>query len=488
MLETSARLLRLLGLLQTRRDWTSAELATRLNVTTRTIRNDMARLRALGYPVEARPGVAGGYRLGTGGSLPPLLLDDEEAVAVAIGLRTAANGSVAGIEEASVRALAKLQQMLPSRLRQRVGAIASSALPVPSRGPEVDPDALTLIASACRDHERLRFDYRTHSGTASRRSVEPYRLVNDRRRWYLVAWDADRDDWRTFRVDRIEPRPPAGPRFTPRALPPDREIAAEVARGAGEATWQYRARVMVHAPAEYVRNRLPISVEVDSLGEDTCAFEPGSDHPEMLALYLGMLGADFTIVEAPELVAALRTLTGRYHRAIEASQQPARRPRVLRCRQGQAERDGVAVPERPAGAGAADVTAARGHAVRQRAGQHAEQFLVPGRTADHEDLRRVLAERAHRPPEVRRQHGLLEPQPDGAPFAGSVMPVERQPAARAFHGEHPGRRGGRGDVQEAAAAVLALEPLPAVHPDARPALDPVGGGTRDAEHLRHRGG
>ena len=173
MLETSARLLRLLGLLQTRRDWTSPELAA------------------------------------------PLLLDDEEAVAIAIGLRTAANGSVAGIEEASVRALAKLQRMLPSRLRHRVSAIASSALPVPSRGPKVDPDVLTVIASACRDHERLRFDYRTHSGTASRRSVEPYRLVNDRRRWYLVAWDADRDDWRTFRVDRIEPRPPAGPRFTP---------------------------------------------------------------------------------------------------------------------------------------------------------------------------------------------------------------------------------------------------------------------------------
>src|SRR4029077_5973362 len=152
VLETSARLLRLLGLLQTRRDWTSAELATRLNVTPRTIRNDAARRRRLGYPVEARPGVAGGYRLGTGGSLPPLLLDDEETVAVAIGLRTAANGSVAGIEEASVRALAKLQQVLPSRLRHRVGAIASSSLPLPSRGPAGDPDVLTLIASACRDH------------------------------------------------------------------------------------------------------------------------------------------------------------------------------------------------------------------------------------------------------------------------------------------------------------------------------------------------
>jgi len=319
MLETSARLLRLLSLLQARRDWTGAELAARLNVTSRTIRNDMTRLRALGYPVEARPGVAGGYRLGTGSSLPPLLLDDEETVAVAVGLRTAANGSVAGIEEASVRALAKLQQVLPSRLRHRVSAFASSALPVPSRGPRVDPDVLTLIASACRDHEGLRFGYRNHSGTASQRSVEPYRLVNDRRRWYLVAWDADRDAWRTFRVDRIEPRSPAGPRFTPRTLPPDREIAAEVARGADEATWQYRARVIVHAPAAYVRNRLPIPVEVESLGADSCAFEPGSDHPEMLALYLGMLGADFTVVDSPELVAALHTLASRYRRAIEAS-------------------------------------------------------------------------------------------------------------------------------------------------------------------------
>jgi len=321
MLETSARLLRLLSLLQARRDWTSTELATRLGVTTRTIRNDVDRLRRLGYPVDARPGVAGGYRLGTGGALPPLLLDDDEAVAVAIGLRTAATGSIAGIEETSVRALAKLQQLLPARLRHQVSAFQSYALPMPARGPQVDPDVLTMIASACRDHERLRFDYRAHSGAASRRSVEPYRLVNDRRRWYLVAWDTDRDAWRTFRADRIEPRTPAGPRFTPRPLPPDREIVAQVARGVGEATWQYRARVIVHAPAAHVRDRLPIPVDVDSLGEDKCAFEPGSDHPEMLALYLGLLGADFTIMDSPELVAALRNLTRRYQRAIDASQQ-----------------------------------------------------------------------------------------------------------------------------------------------------------------------
>jgi predicted DNA-binding transcriptional regulator YafY len=320
MLETSARLLRLLSLLQTRRDWTSGELATRLGVTTRTIRNDVDRLRGLGYPVEARPGVAGGYRLGAGATLPPLLLDDDEAVAIAIGLRTAASGSIAGIEETSVRALAKLQQVLPSRLRHRVSAFQSHLLPMPSSGPQVDPDVLTVIASACRDHERLRFDYRTHSGAGSQRSVEPYRLINDRRRWYLVAWDVDRDAWRTFRVDRIDPRTPAGPRFTPRALPPDHEVTAQVARGVGEATWRYRARVIVHAPATWVQGRLPIPVEVESLGEDRCAFEPGSDHPEMLALYLGMLDADFEIVDAPELVHALRKLASRYQRAVDTSQ------------------------------------------------------------------------------------------------------------------------------------------------------------------------
>ncbi|GLZ08075.1 DNA-binding transcriptional regulator [Actinomadura sp. NBRC 104412] len=319
MLETSARLLRLLSLLQSRRDWTSTELASRLDVTTRTIRNDINRLRDLGYPVEARPGVAGGYRLGTSGALPPLLLDDDEAVAVAISLRTAAGGSIAGIEEIAARALAKLQQVLPSRLRHRVSAYQTAALTLPSPGTRVDPDVLTLIAGACRDHERLRFDYRTHSGTTSRRQVEPYRLINDRRRWYLMAWDLDRDDWRTFRVDRITPELPPGPRFTPRPLPPDEDIAARVAQGMGEATWRYRARVIVHAPASHVRARIPIPVDVKPLGENRCTFEPGSDHPEMLALYLGMLDADFTIIDSPDLLNALHKLATRYHQAITTS-------------------------------------------------------------------------------------------------------------------------------------------------------------------------
>ncbi|MFE3056433.1 helix-turn-helix transcriptional regulator [Nocardia sp. NPDC059239] len=331
MLETSARLLRLLSLLQSRRDWTGAELATRLEVTPRTIRKDMDRLRELGYPVEARPGVDGGYRLGTGGALPPLLLDDDEAVAVAVGLRTAASGSVLGIEETSLRALTKLQQILPSRLRHRVSAF-HNALPVPMRGPRVSADALTAIAAACRDHERLRFDYRTHSGASSRRVVEPYRVVNHRQRWYLLAWDLDRVDWRTFRVDRMDPRPPAGPRFTPRPLPPDPEIASYVERGIGSATWHFRARVIVHAPAAHVRARIPIPIDIEELGDNRCAFEPGSDHPEMLALYLGLLDADFDIVDSPDLVAALRTLIDRYQRAVATAGRATARDRAHRPR------------------------------------------------------------------------------------------------------------------------------------------------------------
>ncbi|MEU8899547.1 YafY family protein [Nocardia sp. NPDC048505] len=316
MLETSARLLRLLSLLQARPDWTGTELAERLDVTTRTVRKDMERLRDLGYPVEARPGVAGGYRLGVGGALPPLLLDDDEAVAVAIGLRTAAGGSIAGIEETALRAWTKVQRILPARLRHRVSAFGSHTLPVPSREPLVDPEILTVLAAACRDHQRLRLEYRAHSGAGSRRSVEPYRLVNHRQRWYLLAWDLDRNDWRTFRVDRLTPKTPAGPRFTPRELPPDREIGAQVERGVGEAVWRFRARVIVHASAEHVRARLPIPVDIEVLGAQRCAFAPGSDDPLRLALYLGMLDADFEVLDSPELSAALHTLAERYRRAI----------------------------------------------------------------------------------------------------------------------------------------------------------------------------
>jgi predicted DNA-binding transcriptional regulator YafY len=206
--------------------------------------------------------------------------------------------------------------VLPARLRHRISAFGTHALPMPSRGPQVSPEVLTTITGACRDRERLRFDYRTHSGATGRRDAEPYRLINDRRRWYLLAWDVHRDDWRTFRVDRMELRTPNGPRFPPRALPPDDQITARLARGVGEATWRYRARVVVHAPATHVRARLPVPVDVEPLDADRCTFEPGSDDPRMLALYLGMLDADFEVVDSPELVDALRELIERYRRAV----------------------------------------------------------------------------------------------------------------------------------------------------------------------------
>jgi len=314
MLPTSARLLRLLSLLQARAEWSGPELADRLGVTTRTVRNDVERLRTLGYPVHATPGVGGGYRLGAGAALPPLLLDDDEAVAVAVGLRTAAGGTVAGIQESSVRALVKLQQVLPSRLRHRVAALAASTVEIPASGPTVDAAVLTAIAGACRDHQRLRFDYRDHDGSASIRSVEPHRLVHDRGRWYLVAWDTDRQDWRTFRADRVQPRTPTGPRFAPRD-PPDGDVATWLLRGVGSATWRYRARVTVHAPAAVVTARLPPAVLVEAVDEHTCVVDVGSDTPQMLAVYLGMLDVDFEVDEPPELVEQLRTLADRYRRA-----------------------------------------------------------------------------------------------------------------------------------------------------------------------------
>ncbi len=314
MLETSARLLHLLALFQTRRDWTGPELAERLGVTTRTIRKDVDRLRSLGYPVSATPGVAGGYRLGVGASLPPLLLSDDEAVAVAVGLRTAASGSVTGIEESSVGALAKLEQVLPSRLRHRVNALQTYTVPIGGNGPSVDPAVLTAVAAACHDRERLRFDYVGHDGAEAVRTVEPHRLAHLRGRWYLVAWDVDRSDWRTFRVDRMTPRIPTGPRFVPRELPSG-DVAAFVTEGTGAATWRYRFKVRLHARAEQVTPKLPPPVRVEPVDDGTCILHAGSDNLDMAAIYIGMLDVDFDVLEPPALVGHLRKLAGRYLRA-----------------------------------------------------------------------------------------------------------------------------------------------------------------------------
>lgn len=320
VLETSARLLSLLSLLQSRRDWAGRELADRLEVGVRTIRRDVDRLRRLGYPVAATPGVAGGYRLGAGAILPPLLLDAEEAVAVAVGLRTAATVGVTGIEETSIRALAKLEQLLPARLRRRVSALGAATVPYPSAGPTVDAEALAVIATACRDHHRLRFAYRSHAGAASRRLVEPHRLVHTGRRWYLVAWDVDRADWRTFRVDRLGPRLSADRRFVPRE-PPAADIAAYVARAVSSTRDRYQATVILRAPMSAVVDRVPRWVgTVEPIDDESCLLRTGSDWLGGLAVYVADIGVDFEVVDPPEFADRVRELAERFGRASPARQ------------------------------------------------------------------------------------------------------------------------------------------------------------------------
>ena len=314
MWPTSTRLLQLLAMLQARRDWSGKELAERLEVSTRTIRADVERLRDLGYPVQATPGVGGGYRLGRGATMPPLLLDDEEVVAVSVGLRTTTGAGVTGIEEASLRALVKLEQLMPSRLRHRLDAIRAATVSVPGTGPTVDSEMLSVIAGAIRGSERLRFDYVDYDGNQTARSTEPARLVVWGRRWYLLAWDVARNDWRTFRVDRITPKLPAGPRFKPRPLTDD-EASRHVQRSAGTATWRYRARIRIYAPADQVRAMLPLAVSVSTDGPDHCIIEAGSDTPHQLALYVGLLDVDFEILDPPELADAFSRLAERYQRA-----------------------------------------------------------------------------------------------------------------------------------------------------------------------------
>lgn len=318
MLETSARLLRLLSLLQMHRDWTGPQLADELSITPRTVRRDVEKLRSLGYPVNAAPGVAGGYRLGAGSELPPLLLDDDEAVAVAVGLRTAAGGSVAGIQESSLRALTKLEGVLPPQLRRRVGAVHTYTVPVPGMAPEVDPDHLSTIAAACRDRLQLRFGYGARDGTASRRLVEPHRMVHLHGHWYLVAWDTTREDWRTFRVDRITSRLATG-RRCPRRDPPDPDLAAYVLRNVRGVGHRFRARVVVHAPhAEVAPKVPPYAGEVTPIDDASCLLEAGAAWLGGLAVYVASIGVDFTVLGPPEFAEEVRALGERFGRAAAA--------------------------------------------------------------------------------------------------------------------------------------------------------------------------
>ncbi|MFF2995601.1 helix-turn-helix transcriptional regulator [Streptomyces sp. NPDC057950] len=328
MLETSARLLRLLSLLQAHRDWSGADLADRLGVTPRTVRRDVDRLRELGYPVNASPGTGGGYQLGAGAELPPLLLDDDEAVAVAVGLRTAAGQGIEGIGEASVRALAKLEQVLPNRLRRRVSALNAFTVPM-LRGPgpsAVDPAVLTELANACRDRERLRFEYLDHGGSPTRRTVEPHRLVCTEHRWYLVAWDVDRDDWRTFRVDRITPRPPHGPRCTPRTPPAD-DLAAYVSRGVSTGAYAARAVVRLLVPLAEAAGRIsPSAGTLEADGEDSCVLRTGAASLDVMVIHVMLMGFEFEVLEPAALTEAIEAAQGRLARALERT--PGQSPRT----------------------------------------------------------------------------------------------------------------------------------------------------------------
>ncbi|MBE2319075.1 YafY family transcriptional regulator [Solirubrobacter sp. CPCC 204708] len=305
---TSSRLLTLLSLLQGRRDWPGTELAERLEVSARTIRRDVERLRTLGYPVESMTGPAGGYQLRAGAAMPPLLLDDDEAIAIAVALRTAAGSSVMGVEETAVRALVKLEQVLPAHLRRRVQALgrATQTLQVYGGGPTVDPQCLTALAAAVRDHERVRFNYTARDKADSKREAEPHSLVNAGRRWYLVAWDCGRTDWRTFRVDRIEQVQPAGARFVPRTLPtPD--AASYVQQSLKSYRARYEARVVIHAPVETLSGRYWLG-NATAVDEHTSEVRTSDDNLDWLAMRIAMISEPYEVDGPPELLERLRAI------------------------------------------------------------------------------------------------------------------------------------------------------------------------------------
>ena len=326
MLETSARLLRLLSLLQTRPEWSGPELAERLDVSVRTVRRDVDKLRGLDYPVEVDLGPTGGYRLGAGAALPPLLLDDEEAVAVAVTLQTAAGSGgvgVAGLGETAVRALVKLERILPDRLRRRVAAVPVSTV-VPLRAmPSVDPKDLVAVGAACRDRRVLELDYTAHDGSETRRRVEPHHLVSWGRRWYLLAYDLGRDDWRTLRLDRTRPRVSpdglaTGPRFVPRDVPGGDPAAYVASKVADVRPFRCRARVL--ADIDEVRRRIwTEQVRLTDLGDGTTRVQLASDAASSAAFLLVAMELELEVEEPPELVAALRSMGERCLRAANSS-------------------------------------------------------------------------------------------------------------------------------------------------------------------------
>ena len=297
MIETSARLLQLLSLLQLRREWTGPALAQRMSVTERTVRRDIGKLRTLGYPIKASPGVAGGYQLGAGAQLPPLLLDDDEALAVAIGLTAVTASPVSGVGEASVRALTKLEQVLPPRLRPRFSGLRSAVTRMAATSTPVDPEVLTAFSAAITERRCTAFRYDRHDGTSSRRIVEPYRLVDTGRRWYLVAFDRSREGWRTFRVDRCRSVPVARERFVPRPLPAA-DLAAYVQRSITRSPYSYDAVIRLHAPLQEVQARVPSDVgTLEADGEHRTLLRAGFDSLDFPLAYLAGRDVDFEVLE-----------------------------------------------------------------------------------------------------------------------------------------------------------------------------------------------
>jgi len=316
MAATTTRALRLLSLLQARRTWSGHELMERLRVSERTLRRDIDGLRQMGYPVRAITGPAGGYQLEAGVDIPPLLLDDDEAVAIAMGLLTAAGGTITGIEETSVRALAKLEKVLPPRVRKRVSMLQTAVVPVIRAWVTVDAEILTIVAAACRDRERLRFEYRGHEGGLSERHVEPHQLVSLHQRWYLLAFDRDRDDWRTFRLDRVAA--PRATRFTfnPRQIPGG-DAAEYVMRSLRSRPMNYQVSVVLEAPAELITSRCrPGEGEVEPLGDTRSRLRTQGDSLEWLAFMIIWFNVGFEVEEPPELIQYLSDLSDRLARTV----------------------------------------------------------------------------------------------------------------------------------------------------------------------------
>lgn len=323
MLETSARLLRLLSLLQARRFWSGFELAERLEVTDRTLRRDIDRLRSLGYPVEATPGVAGGYQLGAGASLPPLLLEDNEALAISIGLRTASH-RVSGIEDAALTALVKLERVLPPRLRRRADALRASIVQLETSGPRIDSDVLTTLVRARQEHLAAHFEYIGRGGEASARAVEPAGLVHTGYRWYLVAWDSDKSGWRTFRVDRIVGAVELGSRVAPRSLPEDGDLRKYVSRSVSADAYSYQAQVIFHARMELVAEHIsPAAGVLEAVDTESCRLLTGAHSWYVLAVHLALVGIDFTVESPPQFVEYLRVLHDRLGRTLGVESGPA---------------------------------------------------------------------------------------------------------------------------------------------------------------------